>query len=1439
MRYLKYILAAIMILCAVCTCALAEDGATVITTAEELAKMEYNGSYVLGNDIALSGQWTPIGFGGTLDGAGHKITGLNINCTNEFNVGLFSWLEGTVSNLTIENASITASHSGGCNASIIGTCPDAWSFDPAADPAHIFNCHVSGTIKVSSDSYVGGSGLIGAQDSTADVDITVEGSYFMSPALWGCRNSTAEGTMTVTDLGGGNGEICAIVNSSDCESDVDITVECDDPESSQVMTYGIHGRLDVRSYGCINNGDITSPAHAGPISNGDDCESTGKIVSDRIVGMYNCTGSVLSGEMSNYGVKERAEASFISDTDAHENASNESDADYTFEESSATTEVYFSNHMMPGDVVWGDITINAGAANVTVNEHFEKPEDYEKHVYNHGDVSVTTSSGNIDIFRNTATTGSVTCVSDTGEIEAVGGLYNSGNVSARSNGYIHALGANQYNSGSVSITCGGSGTAIGAYGEGALNVGSVTTTGDSSEDIGAVGAGGTGSTNSGPVSCTNSGSGDASATGVHGENCLNTGDVFANNTHTYYHNSSADEDRAFSNACGASGTGSFNTGSVTANGTCYCVHAFGISGDASSTGTVTAIGNWIANADGDCGPATANGGQCATATGAQPSASNGRGCSVSNETNTCWYFESHHSRCILSHAAHHKGGDPNEECIAIDSEGRAYVCGMANYDLGAETRMESDGEGTKPDAAEEAMPEEDEPERDGKVEIALFGEKSEDYAIPQFTYALGSFGFPVCPDEDDFKDHTEMYARITVINKTEETKSYKLKLNLPDGFSAQPWSIQKTIDDITITVGGNSKESEWIPVYPLYSASCPESVKFSVTGDLKGACAANVQALKKEGVVFCRATGWVNPNDSIPIEVKVNLDCVKDMVKNETSRYNGNLALMTCAMSQAVYQESFIEASMENLGFTCFRFEDSSGSHDVASAYGMKKVVSDGVVYPIIAVAVRGTVGLEWIGNFNVGNDTYHEDFEGCANETLKHFSKYCIDMNFPKEHSRAFFGAHSRAAATTNLLAAELNSSGNCVGSLTAYCYAPPNSTKSPRADANIFNIVYVDDVVAYVPQGYFKNGVTFVVGELDADAEAPAAVADYFNKYCSRSYMYPRNTGLINLVIWSGEKTNDFATNHQVEIGEFMSKMTGDSAVGQAHGAENYLAWTQGNGINGGKSYEQILLARKKNIELVETQTGVALEDTSLAQHSDLYLLVNLINEGQRGSTLAGVFCPVDVTLRDADGNVVAKIVDNEITETADSCMFAAAVDEHHLFGLDVSEDYTFDITGTGSGTMRIEMVTVDENIERVSYVSFLDIPVAQGETYDLEMTSGSDGESWKVVSGSGVVYYPGTAPAELPRTFLPAALTVLDDEAFLNASSMTGMLVCPDTMTSIGASAFSGSGFQAVLVPAGVTDISDTAFEGCNAVIHCYEGSPIHAYALEKGIAFTLIE
>ena len=83
-----------------------------IATAAELAAIEEDGSYLLVADIDLAdvngtGIWSPVpSFTGVLDGNGHTIKNLHVTAAVSSYAGMFATLEGTVSDLIIEDAAV-------------------------------------------------------------------------------------------------------------------------------------------------------------------------------------------------------------------------------------------------------------------------------------------------------------------------------------------------------------------------------------------------------------------------------------------------------------------------------------------------------------------------------------------------------------------------------------------------------------------------------------------------------------------------------------------------------------------------------------------------------------------------------------------------------------------------------------------------------------------------------------------------------------------------------------------------------------------------------------------------------------------------------------------------------------------------------------------------------------------------------------------------------------------------------------------------------------------------------------------------------------------------------------------------------------------------------------------------------------------------------------
>jgi filamentous hemagglutinin family protein len=105
----------------------------LVNTAANLADINTNlaGDYALGNNINLTGNFTPIGstatpYVGKFDGQGYTINGLQIiDATNNANIGLFGVTSGaTISNVTLANVNITESANATTVAALVGFAVD-------------------------------------------------------------------------------------------------------------------------------------------------------------------------------------------------------------------------------------------------------------------------------------------------------------------------------------------------------------------------------------------------------------------------------------------------------------------------------------------------------------------------------------------------------------------------------------------------------------------------------------------------------------------------------------------------------------------------------------------------------------------------------------------------------------------------------------------------------------------------------------------------------------------------------------------------------------------------------------------------------------------------------------------------------------------------------------------------------------------------------------------------------------------------------------------------------------------------------------------------------------------------------------------------------------------------------------------------------------------
>lgn len=210
----------------------------VITTAQQLNQIrnDLSGNYTLGCDIDLSDvqNWTPIGdkenpFTGKLNGNGYTICNLNIDRTNDTNVGLFGRTASTseITNLKLQNVAVNGriytAAVVGYNQGVIKDCyvnGKVTSYAAAGliaglNMGKVLSCRTKGEVcSAGSDSVGGLVGTNSANIGTIDLDHLDNKGVIENSS----SNAAVTGYMNVGGLVGQND--CGIIKNSHADGDV-------------------------------------------------------------------------------------------------------------------------------------------------------------------------------------------------------------------------------------------------------------------------------------------------------------------------------------------------------------------------------------------------------------------------------------------------------------------------------------------------------------------------------------------------------------------------------------------------------------------------------------------------------------------------------------------------------------------------------------------------------------------------------------------------------------------------------------------------------------------------------------------------------------------------------------------------------------------------------------------------------------------------------------------------------------------------------------------------------------------------------------------------------------------------------------------------------------------------------------------------------------------
>ncbi len=223
----------------------------ILTTPADLASMHQDLSayYALGADIDMAGVvFEPVGneaegaFTGSLDGRGHTISNLTIEGEDEKYVGLFGYLEGTVTDLKMRNVTVSGTR-------YVGAVAGNAGYGSSITDCDILSGSISGEyLRIS----VSVGGVVGLCEGEID----------------GCSNAatvTVSGSETSTGYAGGI-VACLSVDSASLTG-----MENDGPVTNSTATAytgGIVGAAsaDVTFTDCANTGTLLANGSASSTS---------------------------------------------------------------------------------------------------------------------------------------------------------------------------------------------------------------------------------------------------------------------------------------------------------------------------------------------------------------------------------------------------------------------------------------------------------------------------------------------------------------------------------------------------------------------------------------------------------------------------------------------------------------------------------------------------------------------------------------------------------------------------------------------------------------------------------------------------------------------------------------------------------------------------------------------------------------------------------------------------------------------------------------------------------------------------------------------------------------------------------------------------------------------------------------------------------------------
>ena len=391
---------------------------------------------------------------------------------------------------------------------------------------------------------------------------------------------------------------------------------------------------------------------------------------------------------------------------------------------------------------------------------------------------------------------------------------------------------------------------------------------------------------------------------------------------------------------------------------------------------------------------------------------------------------------------------------------------------------------------------------------------------------------------------------------------------------------------------------------------------------------------------------------------------------------------------------TYIEQTYESFGLyeqnPILQNYDVPASKSLDCAYSIaQKTMLNGK--KLVMITVRGTgnsIGLngEWLGDgdlVNLGTIAgmgWHPNFEKCAHQVFDTLEENRL---LDKSGDTVYcLTGHSKGAAVANLTSVLLEQYGIPQANVYDYNFACPDVAVDLKVNWNLYNVITGQSNHANM---FNINGVN------DLITYVPALMANYL-----------RTTGGANpLTSWGKYGVSkwyslNWADEGCTSIVAFLANaVQGDTSAGIPGKYVNNAVETQRNYYNPHDPIVYLAFGSGKyaldgmvDREFAQIRSGEILLDAIVATKPELQYLLE--DTTLMLSALAYISCPVDFTVTDSEGHLLASCINNKVTyyEMQNNLVLICVCEDRKAVLIADPTDVSINLIATDEGSMRFEI-------------------------------------------------------------------------------------------------------------------------------------------------------